>query len=259
MKHRLLLIFRIVSIIIVLVCLIYVLIWYINNKSNAKLQSELQSYVKTVSITTSSSGSSNQDETNSSKVATNEEKYEAIEVDFKSLLEKNDETVGWIRISNTNIDFPIVKGINNTFYTKHDFEKKWNLGGWIFADYRNNFPSIDTNTIIFGHNRRNGTMFSHLNTYLDSKPTDSIVFVTKDHTYSAKIFSLYKSTAKSLDLPINFDNADSYTSTINNWKTKSIHGFDLTPTYPDKLLTICTCANNSSYRIVMHTKITQIK
>ena len=118
MKHRLLLIFRIVSIIIVLVCLIYVLIWYINNKSNAKLQSELQSYVKTVSITTSSSGSSNQDETNSSKVATNEEKYEAIEVDFKSLLEKNDETVGWIRISNTNIDFPIVKGINNTKFLK---------------------------------------------------------------------------------------------------------------------------------------------
>ena len=102
-------------------------------------------------------------------------------------------------------------------------------------------------------------MFSHLNTYLDSKPTDSIVFVTKDHTYSAEIFSIYKLTAKALDIPINFDNEESYKNTINTWISKSIHQFDLTPTYPSKLLTICTCANNSSYRIVMHTKLTQIK
>ena len=83
-------------------------------------------------------------------------------IDFNKLKEQNKETVAWIKVNNTNIEYPVVKANNNNFYLNHSFDKSENLAGWIFADYRNKFDNTDKNIIIYGHNMRDGSMFGSL-------------------------------------------------------------------------------------------------
>ncbi len=57
-------------------------------------------------------------------------------IDFDKLKEQNNEAIAWIKVNNTNIEYPVVKTKNNEFYLNHSFDKSENLGGWIFADYK---------------------------------------------------------------------------------------------------------------------------
>ena len=66
-------------------------------------------------------------------------------VDFNKLKEQNNETIAWLKINNTNVEYPVVKGTNNSFYLNHSFDKSKNSAGWIFADYKNKFDNTDKN------------------------------------------------------------------------------------------------------------------
>ena len=79
--------------------------------------------------------------------------YDLVNVNFDELKKKNSDTVGWIKVDNTNINYPVVKCSNNDFYLNHGFDEKWNDAGWIFMDYRNNPVNFDKNTVIYGHSR----------------------------------------------------------------------------------------------------------
>ena len=74
-------------------------------------------------------------------------KIPLISVNFDELKKKNSDTVGWIKVDNTNINYPVVKCSNNDFYLNHGFDEKWNDAGWIFMDYRNKMDNINKNTI----------------------------------------------------------------------------------------------------------------
>ena len=82
-------------------------------------------------------------------------------VDLEALKEKNNDTVGFINIKNTNINYPIVQTTNNDYYLNHAYDKSYNEAGWVFMDYRNNNFN-DFNTIIYGHGRLNKTVFGSL-------------------------------------------------------------------------------------------------
>ena len=83
-----------------------------------------------------------------------------LSVDFKELLEKNKETVGWIKVNNTN--YSVVQHNDNEYYLKHDFNKNYNINGWVYGDYRDDFRYFGNNTIIYAHNLTNRTMFGSL-------------------------------------------------------------------------------------------------
>ena len=85
--------------------------------------------------------------------------------DYSSVVKVNTDTVGWVKVPNTNIDYPVVQFSNNDYYLNHDFDKKYNYRGAIFMDYRNNPTEFDANTIIYGHNCYDKTMFSELDQY----------------------------------------------------------------------------------------------
>ena len=78
---------------------------------------------------------------------------------FDELSSINNETVGWINVNNTKVNYPVVQHTDNDYYLKRDFNKKNNSYGWIYMDYRNNIYNLSNNTIIWGHNLRNGMMF----------------------------------------------------------------------------------------------------
>lgn len=123
------------------------------------------------------------DKTNNSKIAeqikdtviveeNNEDGNEnGYTVDFNKLKEQNNETIAWLKINNTNVEYPVVKGTNNSFYLNHSFDKSKNSAGWIFADYKNKFDNTDKNIVIYGHNMRDGSMFGSMLNILDANGT----------------------------------------------------------------------------------------
>ena len=189
---------------------------------------------------------------------------EKFSVDFSALLNQNEDCVGWVRIPDTNISYPIVQTEDNIFYLTHNFEKEKNGAGWIFADYRNNFEVLDKNTIIYGHNRRNGTMFSNLQIYLDedfaSNPNHKYInFNIKDKRFLAEVFSVYKISSNKIDLPNNFTTITEFEETLNEWKNSSAYNFNTDVTTSDHILSLYTCDDNTSYRIILHAKLVPLK
>ena len=87
-------------------------------------------------------------------------------VDFKSLKQKNSDTVAWIKINGTNIEYPVVKANDNDYYLVHNFSKRNNSGGWVFMDYKNKVDGTDKNIVIYAHNRKDGSMFGTLKNIL---------------------------------------------------------------------------------------------
>ena len=88
------------------------------------------------------------------------------QVDWANLKAINEDIIGWIQIEGTEISYPIVKGIDNSYYLNHTVQKTYNIAGSIFLDYRNERDFSDSKNIIYGHNMKDGSMFHVLRNYL---------------------------------------------------------------------------------------------
>ena len=180
-------------------------------------------------------------------------------IDFNKLKEQNKETVAWIKVNNTNIEYPVVKADNNNFYLNHSFDKSENLAGWIFADYRNKFDNTDKNIIIYGHNMRDGSMFGSLKNILNSdwyenEENTNITLYTENEKCIYKVFSIYKIESEDYYIKTEFSNDNEFEQFVNTIKNRSIKKFDIDVSKEDNILTLSTCANNNRYRIVLHAK-----
>ena len=83
-------------------------------------------------------------------------------VDFSLLKQENEDIVGWIYCEGTPISYPVVQSGDNQYYLHRLINGEYNIAGSIFMDYRNNAELEDNNTIIYGHNMKNNTMFGYL-------------------------------------------------------------------------------------------------
>lgn len=114
------------------------------------------------------------------------------EVDFESLLVRNEDIVGWIYCPDTVINYPVVKGCNNEEYLHKDIDDNYIVSGTLFADYRNNSLAKDSKSIIYGHNMKNGTMFAALTKYKNQKYYDNhpmMYYMTSQGNYKIELFS----------------------------------------------------------------------
>ncbi len=245
--------------------------WQKDNSSNSDIQSDLSSLISIKEIDTSSINNNDEENVENNNSDANNQlndiedsnEVNDFNVDFDTLKSKNSEAVAWIKINNTNINYPIVQGADNSYYLTKNFNKEKNSAGWIFADYRNNFETLDKNTIIYGHNRRNGTMFSNLNYYLTSKwytneNNKYFNFITENQNFIAEIFSVYKVSANNVNLTNTFSSTEELKQNIDAWKTASIYDFKTDVTVEDNLLTLYTCDNNNAYRIIIVSKLIPI-
>lgn len=117
---------------------------------------------------------------------------EKIIINWEELKEINKDIIGWIRIADTKIDYPIMQDNNKLKYLKCSFDGRNNSNGSIFTINHN--PFTDSVTTIYGHNMRSGIMFSSLSKYMNEQffrehPTFNIY--TKNQNYIAKVFSIY--------------------------------------------------------------------
>lgn len=186
------------------------------------------------------------------EVIENDYQPEKIVMDFDKLNEINSDTVGWIKINNTNIDYPVVKGNDNSYYLNHSFYKYENVNGWIFLNSDNSSDFSDENSVIFGHNTNSYTMFSELrDIYKGNLGTSIYVYIyTEKGALTYQVFSVY------LENPKNTANISKYTnqSLIDDMKSKSKLDIDVQVTEEDKILTLSTCNNVTNDRLILHAK-----
>lgn len=179
-------------------------------------------------------------------------------VDFEKLKDMNEETVGWIKVKGTNIEYAVVKSSDNSYYLNHNFEKKYNSGGWIFADYKNKFDGTDKNIVIYGHNMKDNSMFGTLKNVLkenwyNNEENHVINFITEKEEQEYQVFSVYKTENEDYYIDTEFENNE-FKEFINTLKARSIKDFNVEVTQEDSILTLSTCADNNKYRVVLHAK-----
>lgn len=179
---------------------------------------------------------------------------------FSTLQEINKDTVGWLTVNNTRIDYPVVQAKDNDYYLRRDYYQNKNRHGWIFMDYRNNPDELNENTIIYGHNLANQTMFGTLryalNSYWYKKSANQIItFNTPNENMKFQIFSIYTIPTTNDYLDITFPTTDAYQAYIDLVKVRSIYDFNIEVTTGDKILTLSTCANGNDKRLVIHAKL----
>ena len=183
-----------------------------------------------------------------------------LEVDFNKLLQKNSDTVGWIEVKGTNINYPIVQTTDNNYYLHHAFDKSKNDAGWVYMDYRNDPVNFDQNTIIYAHSRYNGTMFGSLKNILNSswynnKNNYIIRLSTPTENTIWQVFSVYTIEKESYYITTNFSTTESYDEFLKTMKKRSNVNFTATPNTNDKILTLSTCKDNFGSRVVMQAKL----
>lgn len=180
-------------------------------------------------------------------------------IDFEALKKQNSEAVAWLKVNNTKIEYPVVKTKNNDYYLTRSFDKSENSAGWIFADYKNKFDGKDKNIVVYGHNRRDGSMFGSLKNILSSKwynneENQNVIFNINGQNYTYRVFSVYQIEKEDYYIKTNFSSNNEYEKFLNTIKKRSVKDFKEDVSKDDTILTLSTCANNNMYRVVLHAK-----
>ena len=185
-------------------------------------------------------------------------------VDFTELLKDNSDTVGWIIVNDTNINYPVVQTGDNDYYLNHAYDKTSNNAGWIYADFRDNFNVFSKNMVIYGHGRKDKIMFGSLTKALDknwyTKEENQIIqFSTLKYNTMWQIFSVYTIPAESYYITTDFETNDEYATFLGEMLKRSIYNFNVNLSTDDKILTLSTCYNDNGIRLVVQAKLVKLQ
>ena len=181
-------------------------------------------------------------------------------VDFTELQQKNNDTIAFIYMKNTNINYPIVQSTDNEYYLNHAFDKSKNDAGWVYMDYRNNKHFTNDNTIIYGHGRLNKTVFGTLKNTLTKKwqsnKDNYLIYIsTPSKNLIYQIFSIYTIESESYYITTDFFSKSEKIKWLNTMKERNIAPISTEVNENDTILTLSTCQNNNGGRIVVQAKL----
>jgi len=173
-----------------------------------------------------------------------ENEEDDLTINFSKLKEINSDVVGWIYIPGTKINYPIVKR-DNWYYLNHDIYKKYNILGSIFMNQFNQTDFSDSNTILFGHNNhQDHLMFTDLKDIYDGILGNelSVYIYTENETYVYQVSAAYLASPSD-ETPLN---------TKTNFFERTEREFLYDKGESMKTLTLSTCYEDSSQRIIIH-------
>lgn len=253
-KNLCLLIFFLVMLIVFLFSLIKVIMWIIDNNNTNDI---IKKVANTYEINEKNYDNEVIINENEKDIYFDYMNLKFIDVDINKLKTFNPDTIGFIKVMGTNINYPFVQSTDNDYYLNRSYDKTYNNAGWIFLDYRNN-EFNDKNTIIYGHGRINGTMFGSLKDTLKSswqnnKDNYIIKISTEKENSIWQIFSVYKIATTSDYLQTTFSDNE-FESFISLIKGRSSYNFETNVTNEDKVLTLSTCYNDND-KMVVHAKL----
>jgi len=177
----------------------------------------------------------------------NNEESQEDEIDIQKLYEQNPDIIGWIRIDNTNIDYPVMQTKDRpSFYLRRNFYKEYSYWGTPFLAENCDIGMSD-NLIIYGHHINNNRLFGELENYKKEdyyKNHKYIKFYTIEEKQKYEIIAVFKTIAyKGFDYYhfINCNNQKEYNDFIDKCKKLSFYNIDNTANYKEKLITLSTC------------------
>ena len=156
----------------------------------------------------------------------------------------NEDTVGWIKVDDTVIDYVVVQGEDNDEYLHKGFYGEYNSAGTIFLDYRNEIGGSRQNLIVYGHRMKDDSMFGELGEYLDYgfyQQHPSFTFITKEGEYDCEIFAIYRCTTEVDYCQPTFYSEEAMMDYIQDCKDLSEHKMAVEVTAQDTLITLSTC------------------
>lgn len=180
----------------------------------------------------------------------------SVDIQYDELKKINEDFAGWLYYEPLDISYPIVRGNDNDYYTHYTFEGEKNSSGAIFMDFLNKTDCSDYNTIVYGHNMRNGTMFGSLKKLMNDTSIveeDPYFYVfTEDKAFMYEIASLYITNVESETYNLIASEEDQqdyieYIQKVSSWY------WDKEITSADKIVTLSTCHGlHSDNRTVVH-------
>ena len=188
-------------------------------------------------------------------------KYQLSDISFEELKKANDQTVSWLVVEDTNINYPVVKAGDNDYYLNHSYDKSYSTGGWTFMDYRNDSHLNDKNTIFYGHNLLNRTSFGSLNKIFSSKKQEiKILVLTDDYKlYTYQVFSAYTVDPEIYYLQTNFYSDAEYQTFLDTLVSRNTIPAHAEVSVQDKIITLSTCTDDNKGRKVVHAKLIEVK
>lgn len=176
-------------------------------------------------------------------------------VDFKKLEKINEDIVGWIKIKDTNIDYPVLRAPKEdyAYYLHRDCYKNYLYAGSIYMERCNMGDFSDRNTILYGHNMMNGTMFADLHKFEDKEFFDKhryFYIYTKDSIKTYLIYSAYEYDDRHIDNAFNHFGDDKVFKEYIDYSLNPVNAIvsnvrnGAKVTVNDKLVTLSTCTNN---------------
>lgn len=252
----------IISLIVFVICILKIFLWNQDNKDIDKITKEINTEKITKEIPSETAENINPPE-NKKDDYWDYIKMDMLSVDFNELKKKNNDTVGFIKVNGTNVNYPIVQSTDNKYYLKHAFDKTANSAGWVFADYRNNMVDFDKNTVIYGHSRSNQTVFGSLKKVLNkswysNKDNHIIKLSTPTENSLWQIVSIYTIQPESYYITTKFSNTQ-FQTFIKTIKERSQINFSGTINENDKILTLSTCEDTAgTRRLVIHAKLIKL-
>lgn len=264
-KNKIAIFILILSVIALCISSLIILNWFKDNKNTDEIMNNISNTIDVNEVKDSENTELVNPPDESTKTTPNDYwdfvKLPLISVDFSKLIAKNKDTVGWINVNNTNINYPVVQTKNNDDYMNKAFDGTKNQAGWIFADYRNDMKDFDKNTIIYGHSRLNQTMFGSLlkvlnKSWYTNKYNHVIKFSTPTENTMWQIFSVYKIEPETYYLTTDFNTDTTYQNFLNKLKSRSIYNFNIELNTYDKIMTLSTCSDAAGTgRVVVHAKL----
>lgn len=181
-------------------------------------------------------------------------------VDFTELKKINPDIVAWIYIPGLDINYPVVHGSDNKYYLTHTATKKKNKNGAIFLAVENKPDFTDDNTIIYGHNMKNNTMFANLHDYKNPNTSRMYPYVyiyTSEYSMIYQIFSSYTGASNGSAYTYKVGNPADKPALFKELQALSEHPYALDFTEEDTIITLSTCLDNNSpdWRYLVHAKL----
>jgi len=175
--------------------------------------------------------------------------------DYESLYLKNKSLIGWLKIDDTNIDYPVMQSQNETYYLDHDYEQNYDKNGALFISKDAKIWPRSQNIIVFGHNMKSGKMFGNLSKYKKKSYYEKHKYIQFDTLYEKGtyqvMFAFYEKVYQADEVAFKYyqfidaNSEQEYNSYMEEMRNKSLYETQVSTQYTDSLLTLSTCDHDT--------------
>lgn len=257
-------IYKIICIILLIILIGIVAVWgyriIVENRANSKYE-EIQNTVNSAAKQAETEAVIIETETEEETETETEEVQNAFDIpeknlDWNSLYAENKDIYAWIYIPGTQVDYPVLQNAaDDTYYLNHNIDGSYGKPGCIYTEKINSKDFTNYNTVLYGHNMKNGEMFGCLHDYEDKTFFDENPYVyvyTEEKTYVYEIFAAYTATNAHILNTNDFSTQEGFADYLDNVVyNKALTGNfrnDTRVTSDNRIITLSTCTSNSSKR-----------